>query len=86
LEGLTELVVNGKSYWRKLEANWTLAYVLREKLGMTGTKRGCDRGDCGVCTVIMAGRPALSCLVLAVEAKGKPITTVEGLVQSNRSA
>lgn len=78
--GMTQLIVNGRSEWRAVKANWTLAYVLREKLGLTGTKRGCDHGDCGVCTVIMDGRPALSCLVLAVEAEGKPITTVEGLV------
>ena len=79
--GMTQLIVNGKSVWREIKANWSLAYVLREKLGLTGTKRGCDHGDCGVCTVIMDGRPALSCLVLAVEAEGKSITTVEGLVQ-----
>jgi len=77
--GMTQLLVNGKSLWREVKPNWTLAYVLREKLGLTGTKRGCDHGDCGVCTVIMDGRPVLSCMVLAVEADGKPITTVEGL-------
>ncbi|MCL2150426.1 MAG: (2Fe-2S)-binding protein [Dehalococcoidia bacterium] len=73
------LKVNGKDRKVQIKPNWTLAYVLREKLGLTGTKRGCDHGDCGVCTIIMDERPALSCLVLAVEAEGKAITTVEGL-------
>jgi aerobic-type carbon monoxide dehydrogenase small subunit (CoxS/CutS family) len=81
LEGLTQFVINGKSYWRSVESNWTLAYVLREKFGLTGTKRGCDRGECGACTIIMAGRPVLSCLVLAVEADGRAITTIEGLAR-----
>ena len=79
VEGMTQFIVNGRAVWREVKANWTLAYVLREKIGLTGTKRGCDHGDCGVCTIIMDGRPALSCLVLAVEAEGKPITTIEGL-------
>jgi carbon-monoxide dehydrogenase small subunit len=78
-EGLVHLVVNGVDYWGKVEPNWTLAYVLREKLGLTGTKRGCKAGDCGACTVIMNGRPVLSCLVLAIEADGLTITTIEGL-------
>jgi len=78
--GMTQFIVNGKSIWREVKANWTLAYVLREKIGLTGTKRGCDHGDCGVCTVILDGRPTLSCLTLAVEVDGKSVTTVEGLV------
>jgi aerobic-type carbon monoxide dehydrogenase small subunit (CoxS/CutS family) len=77
--GLAILNVNGNNYYAKVRANWPLSYVLREKLGLTGTKVACEKGDCGVCTVIMDGRPVLSCLVLAVEAQGKPIETIEGL-------
>ena len=82
---LTNFTLNNKPYvLTNLKPNWTLAYVLREKLGFTGTKRGCDTGDCGVCTVIMENRPVLSCLVLAVEAEGKNITTIEGLAQGDK--
>lgn len=77
--GLAILTVNGKSYYTKVKPNWPLSYVLREKLGFTGTKVACEKGDCGVCTVIMDGRPVLSCLVLAIEAQDKAIETVEGL-------
>ncbi len=76
--GLLHLIVNNVDYWGTVKPNWTLAYVLREKLGLTGTKRGCNAGDCGVCTVIMDGRPVESCLVLACEAEGKKIETIEG--------
>src|SRR3990172_194911 len=57
----------------------TLAYTLRENLGLTGTKIGCDRGACGACTVIMDGKPILSCMTLTVECDGRSITTIEGL-------
>jgi aerobic-type carbon monoxide dehydrogenase small subunit (CoxS/CutS family) len=77
------LHINGNTFYTKVKPNWTLAYVIREKLGFTGTKVACDKGDCGVCTVIMDGRPVLSCLVLAVEAQGKTIETVEGLAGSD---
>jgi len=77
--GLAMLTVNGVSYGIICRPAWTLAYVLREKLGFTGTKRACDNGDCGLCTVIMNGRPVLSCMTLAVEASGADIETVEGL-------
>jgi aerobic-type carbon monoxide dehydrogenase small subunit (CoxS/CutS family) len=80
--GTITLKVNGDSYDCIVKPEWTLAYVLREKLGLTGTKRGCDNGDCGVCTVIMDGRPVLSCIVLALEAVGKTILTVEGLARN----
>ena len=59
----------------------TLQEVLREDLGLFGTKKGCDTGDCGACTVLMDGKSTLSCLLLAVEAEGKEITTIEGLAQ-----
>ena len=78
--GSLTLNVNGKNYdLLGIKDNWSLAYVIREKLGLTGTKRGCDTGDCGVCTLLMEGKPVLSCIVLAMEAGGKAIQTVEGL-------
>jgi aerobic-type carbon monoxide dehydrogenase small subunit (CoxS/CutS family) len=77
--GVITLTVNGRDYTVKVKANWTLAYVIREKLGLIGTKRGCDEGQCGVCTLIMDGRAVSSCLVLAVEAEGKNVETIEGV-------
>ena len=78
-EGLIKLLVNGGLYYLKVKPGWTLAFVLREKLGLTGTKIGCDRGSCGTCTVIVDGRPVYSCMMLAVEADGRNIMTIEGL-------
>jgi len=74
-----ELVVNGKGFQVVVEGSETLLDCLRERLGLTGTKKGCDQGDCGACTVLLDGRPVNSCLVLASEAVGKEITTIEGL-------
>ena len=73
------LTINGKEYELAVAPNMTLADLLREELLLTGTKKGCELGDCGSCTVIMSGRAVNSCLVLAVQASGKEITTVEGL-------
>lgn len=73
------LIVNGESYLVSIEPNETLLDVLRNKLGLTGTKKGCDAGDCGACTVLIDGKSVPSCLVLAVSARGKEITTIEGL-------
>ncbi len=73
------LKVNNQSYPVNVEPDELLVDVLREKLGLTGTKKGCGTGDCGACTVIMDGRSVTSCLVLAVAAEGKSITTIEGL-------
>ncbi len=85
VEGLATLNINGDVMMVKIEPSWTLAYVLREKLGLTGTKRGCDVGNCGVCTVIMDGRPVLSCLVLCAEAaEGQMIETIEGLARNGQ--
>jgi len=78
-EKLTKLTVNGRVYELFVQPNWTLAYVLREKLGLTGTKVSCDRGACGFCTVLIDGRPMLSCMTLAATCDGKNIETIEGL-------
>jgi len=78
---MARLDINGIIYDVPVEPNWTLVYVLREKLGLTGTKLACGNGECGNCTVLMDGKPVLSCLTLAVESEGKKITTIEGLAK-----
>ncbi|MEM3420670.1 MAG: (2Fe-2S)-binding protein [Candidatus Hadarchaeum sp.] len=78
------LKVNGESYSVEIEANRTLLQLLREDLGLTGTKQACERGDCGLCTVLVNGVPMKSCLVLAVEADGKEITTIEGIARGEK--
>lgn len=75
------LDINGISHNVLVEPRWTLLYVLREAIGMTGTKIGCDRGECGACTVLINDTPRYACLTLAVEAEGKQITTLEGLME-----
>ena len=77
-----ELIVNGFRYEVAVDPWRTLAEVLREELNLTGTKIGCNQGDCGACTVIMEGRSVSSCLTLAVEAHQREITTIEGLAPS----
>jgi len=84
MKRLIELNVNGESHEVAVEPNRTLLKVLREELGLTGTKQGCDDGACGCCTVLMDGRPVLSCLVLAIDAQGKEILSVEGMAQDNQ--
>ncbi len=76
---LVQLTINDKEYDIAVQANETLVDVLRYQLGLTGTKKGCGQGDCGSCTVIMDGNTVNSCLVLAVQANGSRITTIEGL-------
>jgi carbon-monoxide dehydrogenase small subunit len=78
-----QLTVNDELYDLLVEPRHTLLKVLREDLGITGTKKGCDTGDCGACTVLLNGRPVNSCLVLAVEANGMEITTIEGLARGS---
>jgi len=73
------LKVNNKTHELTVEPNRTLSEVIRKDLGLTGTKIGCEVGDCGACTVIMDGEPVNSCLVLAVQADGREILTIEGL-------
>lgn len=73
------LVVNGEEHVVDVSPSQTLAGTLRETLGFTGTKIGCDHGACGACTVIVDGRPILSCMTLTVECDGRSVTTIEGL-------
>jgi xanthine dehydrogenase YagT iron-sulfur-binding subunit len=75
------LVVNGRRRRVLVEPRWSLLYVLREKLRLTGAKQGCGRGECGFCTVLIDGVPRNACLTLAVEAESAKVTTVEGLMK-----
>ncbi len=77
------LLINGATRKVLVEPRWSLAYVLREVLGLTGTKIGCGRGECGACTVLIDGKPRYSCLTLAVEAEGHAVTTIEGLLEGD---
>jgi len=76
-----ELNVNGEVYEVAIDVHRTLLEVLRETIGLTGAKEACDMGDCGACTVLVDGKPVLSCLMLAMDAIGKDITTIEGLAK-----
>jgi len=79
-----KLRVNGESYEVQVEPKRLLLDVLRDNLGLTGAKKACDFGNCGSCTVLMDGKPVLSCLVLAIEAQDKDILTVEGLAKNGQ--
>ena len=79
MKQVIELNINGDTHELLVAPNDTLLEVLREKLGLMGTKRGCDLGACGACTVLIDGEAYLSCLMLAVDAMGKEIMTIEGL-------
>ena len=79
---LITLKVNGDEHTLMVKANAVLTNVLRDQLDLTGTKRGCELGDCGSCTVLLDGKPVDSCMVLAVEADGREITTIEGVARS----
>jgi xanthine dehydrogenase YagT iron-sulfur-binding subunit len=74
------LRVNGQTHGLSVETRWTLLHVLREVIGLTAAKPGCERGECGACTVLIDGIPRYACLTLAVEAQGREITTLEGLM------
>ena len=78
---LVALNINGDSYELAIVPSHTLLEVLREDAGLTGTKHGCEQGECGLCTVLIDGSPQFSCLTLAVEAQGSEIRTVEGLAR-----
>src|SRR2546426_8482010 len=78
------VVVNGVERRVEVEDRWTLAELLRDHIGLTGTKIGCDRGECGACTVLLDGKPVYSCSNLAVWADGRSVQTVEGLAENGR--
>ncbi len=84
MKQLLKLKVNDDLYEVMIEPRRTLLEVLRENLGLTGTKKGCDEGDCGACTVLLDGKPVPSCLVLAIETQDKDILTIEGLAEGQQ--
>lgn len=79
MHAIIELTVNGDRRSVGVPTHYTLLEALRYSLGLTGSKQGCDKGDCGACTVLVDGQPVLSCITPVFEAEGKPVTTVEGL-------
>ncbi len=79
-----ELAVNGARHAVAAAPNLTLLEVLRDELALTGTKRGCDAGACGACTVLIDGVPSLSCMIQAVRCRNRKITTIEGLAGADR--
>jgi len=78
-EAVIQLNVNDRAYRLKVKSNWTLLEVLRRELGLTGTKKACDRGNCGACTVNVEGKAVYACSLLAISMEGKKIVTIEGL-------
>lgn len=79
MKQLVAVTINGEPHELAVEPYRSLLDVLRNEVGLTGTKKGCDVGDCGACTVILNGKPVNSCLVLALEVKGADIVTIEGI-------
>jgi len=77
-----ELKVNGEIYAVSIKPNETLLDVLRDKIGLTGTKKGCDTGQCGACTILLDGKPVPSCLLLAIDVKNREILTIEGVAEN----
>ncbi len=78
------LIINGQTEELLVPSNMTLLHVLRDQLGLTGTKNGCEAGECGACTILVDGEPVNSCLALAVELDGREITTIEGLSNNGK--
>jgi aerobic-type carbon monoxide dehydrogenase small subunit (CoxS/CutS family) len=81
---LLQFTVNEEPHELTVEPWWTLLDVLRDQLELTGAKKGCDRGDCGACTVLIDGKPIVSCTMLAVQAHGRSVTTIEGLMHEGQ--
>jgi carbon-monoxide dehydrogenase small subunit len=75
------VTINGAAEYLAIPSNMTLLQMLREELGLTGTKNGCEAGECGACTVLLDGEPVNACMMLAVEADGHQVVTVEGLAE-----
>jgi carbon-monoxide dehydrogenase small subunit len=84
MNAIVELTVNGDQRSVGVPTHFTLLEALRYSLGLTGSKQGCDKGDCGACTVLIDGTPILSCITPVWEAEGKQVTTVEGLAEPGR--
>lgn len=84
-EAVVQLNVNNRAYRVKVKSHWTLLEVLRREIGLTGTKKFCDRGSCGTCTVIMDGKAIYACSRLAIEADNKRIVTIEGLSDGEKA-
>jgi aerobic-type carbon monoxide dehydrogenase small subunit (CoxS/CutS family) len=82
-DAVIRLTVNNESFEIGVFSNWTLQFVLHDKLGLLGAKDFCSAGECGACTVIMDGRPVLSCMMLAIECDGSSIETVEGIARAD---
>jgi len=80
---IVTLKINGLDHHKAISPSMTLLEFLREELHLTGTKNGCDSGDCGCCSVMIDGKPMLSCIMLAMEAEGCEITTIEGIADGN---
>jgi carbon-monoxide dehydrogenase small subunit len=76
--------VNGKDVAAEVDVGWSLLRFLREELGLLGTREGCGRGDCGNCTVLLDGKPVLSCIMFAFQADGRSVTTIEGVSEGDR--
>ncbi len=85
MKKLINIIINNKSYEIAVAPNKTLTQVLRDDLNLLGTKEGCGIGDCGACTVILNGRPVNSCLVLAVQADGCEVETIEGVAPDGKT-
>ncbi len=82
-DGQITITVNGQIFEQKVEPEWTLYYLLHDKLGFSGVKQMCDRGACGSCTVIVNGKAILSCMTLAIECDGKRVETAEGIATAD---
>ncbi len=84
MKQIIELIVNGEAFEVLVQPNELLVDVLRDKIGLTGTKKGCGEGDCGACTVLIKGKPIVSCLTLAVSCHKRHIETIEGLAKNGK--
>jgi aerobic carbon-monoxide dehydrogenase small subunit len=84
MKKIIKLRINSIDYEIAVDHNRLLVDLIREELGLTGTKKGCGTGDCGICTVLMNGLPVLSCLILAIQTDGSEITTIEGIADGNK--